>query len=162
MINFTKDELRFLVRILDEGHKDLVFRQKQRLKKIEEARNNPDKSAFFKKASKNVPLVDADIRQYEDILAKLKKQIERSNAPAKAKRKSGLGPEKGFMILIFDKCHGYYIQDHEGHTLTHGYDVETTLIHLNRFRPKYVIEKGFVHGEHFAIIDGEWRLVDSN
>ncbi len=162
MCKFTKAETEFLIRVLTEGHKDVVARQKQRLKKIGEARNDPDKSAFFKKASKNVPLVDADIRQYEAIWAKLKEQIERSNAPVKAKRKPVLAPKKRFMTLVFDGCHGYYIQDHEGHTLTHGYCVETTIDHLNRFRPEYVIEKGFVRGEHFAIIDGKWRLVDSN
>ena len=68
--------------------------------------------------------------------------------------------DKRFMILWFDGCHGYYIQDHEGHTLTHGYDVETTLFHLNRFCPKYVIEKGFVHGEHFVINGDKWSLVE--
>ena len=106
--------------------------------------------------------MDADIRQYEDILAKLKKQIERSNASVKAKRKPVLAPEKRFMILLFDGCHGYYIQDNEGHTFSHGYDVETTLACLNRFCPEHVVEKGFVHGEHFVVEGGKWRLVHSN
>lgn len=72
MIEFTKEEINFMIGELESSYKDVVRRQKKRRELVEEARNNPDKQAYFKKASKNVPLVDAMIHRYEDVLKKLK------------------------------------------------------------------------------------------
>ena len=70
-VALTPKEIEFIVSVFVEQREDVRRRQKKREKDLEEAKDNPDRQLFYKKAEQAHKIAEEELLLYDSVINKL-------------------------------------------------------------------------------------------